>query len=273
MSVLVLMIITVCCIGFLQKIKVDNSVSTANLKSDNRSFKRKQYNKNTTFKNRHNFDPWLNERPTTNSADKTFKPVFSTTNKPSNESFQWNKEFLSKIDWKLYEDICMEYLRIKNCGADVTCIGADGGIDIKVSDKNGKIIALAQCKAWNKSIGVSLIRELFGVMAAEKVKYGIFLTTSTFSEDAKQFAHNKPILLVDGEELIKLVNLLNVAEKKRLDDFVNNRDWSIPTCVHCNVKLIKRTTKSGPNAGRIFWGCTNYPSCKVTMHFAKTATG
>jgi restriction system protein len=272
MSALVMTIfIFLCIIGFLNKLKADDIVAT-NLKSNNRSFKRRHHTKNTTsVKNRHNADPQFKEIPLANSAEKTTKTDFTAIRLQKYENLHWNKEFLSKIDWKLYEDICMEYLRIKNCDADVTCTGADGGIDIKVNDKNGKVIALAQCKSWNKPIGVSLIRELFGIMAAEKVKHGIFLTTSIFSNEAKQFAQNKALLLVDGDEFIKAISLLRLEDKKRIDILVGQDDSSTPTCVHCNLKLVKRTTKSGPNAGRIFWGCANYPKCKITMHFAKAA--
>ena len=109
--------------------------------------------------------------------------VPASCTKPVNQGpIQWDKTFLKSLEWKLFEDVCMEYLRIKNCETSVTCIGADGGIDMKVSDANGHVIAIAQCKAWyKKPIGVSHIRELYGVMAAEKVKHGIFLTTSEFS--------------------------------------------------------------------------------------------
>jgi restriction system protein len=269
MSALVMTVFIFLCIGFLNKLKADDIVAT-NLKPNNRPFKRRYHTKKTTsLKNRRNADPWFKELPSANSAEKTSKTDFTAIYPQKNESLYWNKEFLRKIDWKLYEDICMEYLRIKNCDADVTCTGADGGIDIKVNDKNGKVIALAQCKSWNKPIGVSLIRELFGIMAAEKVKHGIFLTTSIFSNEAKQFAQSKPLLLIDGEEFIKAINLLRLEDKKRIEILVNQDDYSTPTCVHCNLKLVKRTTKSGPNAGRIFWGCVNYPTCKVTMHFAK----
>ncbi|MBK8814106.1 MAG: restriction endonuclease [Methylococcaceae bacterium] len=189
----------------------------------------------------------------------------------STKQIQWDKAFLNKIEWKLFEDICMEYLRIKHCDANVTCSGADGGIDITIKDNQDRIIAFAQCKSWSKPIGVSHIRELFGVMASERVKVGVFLTTSFFSKEAKQFAIDKPLVLIDGDELIRLINLLSPEQRERIEKLINKGDFSTPTCVHCNVKLIQRTTKSGPNAGRVFWGCVNYPRCKVTMHISKKA--
>jgi hypothetical protein len=35
-----------------------------------------------------------------------------------------------------------------------------------------------------------------------------------------------------------------------------------PKCPQCGGQMVLRTAKSGPNQGRQFWGCTNYPRCK-----------
>lgn len=38
----------------------------------------------------------------------------------------------------------------------------------------------------------------------------------------------------------------------------------IPRCPHCGRTMALRTAKSGPHAGRQFWGCTGYPECRGT---------
>lgn len=186
--------------------------------------------------------------------------------KPTNErNTKWDKTFLQSLEWKRYEEVCMEYLRIKNCAADVTCTGADGGIDIKIADKNGNMLAIGQCKAWNKPIGVSLIRELYGVKASEQIKHGIFLTTSIYSQEAIEFAKNKALLLIDGDVFVKLINDLDEINKQRIDQIATEGDYTTPTCVHCNVKMIKRIATKGKDEGNAFWGCINYPKCRKTM--------
>lgn len=198
---------------------------------------------------------------------KEKKADYSGTVHPANQDvIRWTKAFLRSLEWKRYEEVCMEYLRIKNCQANVTCIGADGGIDIKIADSAGVVFAIGQCKAWNRPIGVSLIRELYGVMAADKVRHGIFLTTSEYSKDALEFAKGKNLLLIDSDELISLINSLDEISKRRIDLIATEGDYTTPTCVNCNVKMIKRTAKKGAKAGNQFWGCPNYPKCKNTMH-------
>ncbi|MDO9049082.1 MAG: restriction endonuclease [Methylobacter sp.] len=185
---------------------------------------------------------------------------------PANENcIRWNKAFLKSLEWKRYEEVCMEYLRIKSCHADVTSIGADGGIDIKVKDKNGNTLAVAQCKSWKRPIGVDLIRQIYGIMAGERIKLGIFLTTSVFSPDAIKFAEEKKLILIDADELINLINGLKDDDKKKIDRIATEGDYTTPTCVHCNVKMVKRVATKGMNEGSEFWGCVNFPKCRKTM--------
>lgn len=37
-----------------------------------------------------------------------------------------------------------------------------------------------------------------------------------------------------------------------------------PLCPRCNKPMRRRTARQGPNAGKDFWGCTDYPNCKGT---------
>ncbi|WP_313514781.1 protein kinase domain-containing protein [Pseudomonas sp.] len=41
---------------------------------------------------------------------------------------------------------------------------------------------------------------------------------------------------------------------------------SIVRCPACNAKMVRRKAKRGPNAGRAFWGCSLYPTCKGTRN-------
>ena len=41
---------------------------------------------------------------------------------------------------------------------------------------------------------------------------------------------------------------------------------SVPTCQWCGSPLVVRTVKEGYNAGKQFYGCSNYPKCKYTQN-------
>lgn len=61
---------------------------------------------------------------------------------------------------------------------------------------------LVQCKQWRaQQVGVSVVRELYGIMAAERVAGGYVFTSGTFTRDAKAFAAGRNIELLDGREV------------------------------------------------------------------------
>ena len=46
------------------------------------------------------------------------------------------------------------------------------------------------------------------------------------------------------------------------------RDASSPSCPACGQPMRQRTAKSGPKAGRPFWGCSGYPDCWGTREMS-----
>ena len=71
--------------------------------------------------------------------------------------------------------------------------------------------------------------------------------------------------------------LLNVIQTRRLKpslktnrDHVKNLESRLTnnfskTCPKCGNEMILRTTKSGENAGKQFWGCSQFPKCRSTL--------
>ncbi len=43
----------------------------------------------------------------------------------------------------------------------------------------------------------------------------------------------------------------------------------VPLCPRCSGTMVKRIAKGGENAGKEFWGCTNFPKCReiVTLQY------
>ncbi len=194
------------------------------------------------------------------------------TTKPRQRSkkMYWDKDFLLSIEWKVFEDVCAEYLRLEGHNASVTSIGKDGGIDLIIKNNNGRVIGIGQCKARkDKAVNVNEVRELYGIMAAEGVKHGVYITTSTFTKDAHDFCKNKPIRLINGDDFLRLCHELDTKSKNQLDKVAKVINYDIPTCVSCNIKMVKRTNAKGQGGTSVFWGCKNYPLCKKTLSVRK----
>jgi Holliday junction resolvasome RuvABC ATP-dependent DNA helicase subunit len=89
---------------------------------------------------------------------------------------------------------------------ELTRATGDGGIDI-VAYLDRPIVGgryLVQCKRFADAtlIGAPMVREFYGAFVADRsaVK-GLFITTSSFSAQAREFVQHLPIELVDGAQL------------------------------------------------------------------------
>jgi restriction system protein len=170
-------------------------------------------------------------------------------------------ETIRSISWREFEELVGEAYRRKGYSVTETGGGgADGGVDLVLRKDGDKL--LVQCKHWKiVKVGVKVVRELYGVVAAEGATGGIVISSGTFTQEAKDFAKDKPLELVDGSGLLKLI-----AEVQRSPMHLPSKSNGI-TCPSCGVEMVLRTAKKGPNAGEKFWGCSNFPKCNATKPY------
>lgn len=171
----------------------------------------------------------------------------------------WNIELLRAIEWKRFEELCAAYFEAIGFSAQTTRNGPDGGIDIRLStNPAGPTEILVQCKAWNTlKVGVKPVRELFGVMANEKVREGIFVTTGTFTSDAQSFAPYGSLHLIDGESLHSKILALSPEQQKGLLRVAVSGDFITPSCPSCGIKLVLRNSSTDGSKCNPPRFCTN----------------
>ena len=67
----------------------------------------------------------------------------------------------------------------------------DGGVDVVAVRKAGlgSFLGLVQCKRWrpDRAVGISVVRELYGVVEAERATFASLFTTSYFSRESLDF--------------------------------------------------------------------------------------
>ena len=163
--------------------------------------------------------------------------------------------------------------------------GADGGIDLVLSKpaQNGREKYLVQCKQWRAwKVGVDVVRELYGVMAARGAAGGFVVTSGRFTSEAARFAEGRNLTLVDGSRLQSMLREAKGSVRKAPDaapaPSSPASDVSPPTtasttapaplqapdCPLCAKPMLQRTAKRGAGAGNRFWGCTGFPACRGT---------
>ncbi len=93
----------------------------------------------------------------------------------------------------------------------------DGGIDgIIKEDRLGLDVIYIQAKRWEGTVGSPEIHKFAGALQGQHATKGIFITTSTFSKEASNFASiiaNK-IVLIDGQQLAQLMIDFDVGVAK-----------------------------------------------------------
>lgn len=177
----------------------------------------------------------------------------------------WSAEVFDLIEWRRFEALCEALFGQAGFETNSQSHGADGGIDIWLFSKNHPDgpVSVAQCKRWStKPVKVAEVRALLGSMVDKKVSRGIFATTSTFTQEALEFARNNRIQTLDRVGLLGLIQKRSPDQQAHLLSVATDGEFWVPTCASCGVKMTRRTPKKGGNA---FWGCVNFPKCKTTM--------
>ena len=100
-------------------------------------------------------------------------------------------KLLYELSPRLFEQVVAEMLSRLGYEVTLTPASRDGGKDIYAASRNhlGSFLYIVECKKYapDNLVGVALVRQLYGVVQAEKATAGILATTSFFTKDAKEF--------------------------------------------------------------------------------------
>jgi restriction system protein len=159
---------------------------------------------------------------TFNKIDKRFiesQEVISSLDQTNN---------LATMPWQDFEvlirDLFSKEFSNKDAEVKVTRASKDGGVDAVVFDpdpiRGGKFVI--QAKRYTNTVGVSSVRDLYGTVMNEGANRGILVTTASYGPDAYEFSKDKPITLINGNELLHLLDKhghkahINLYEAKKM---------------------------------------------------------
>ena len=135
---------------------------------------------------------------------------------------------LAAMDWEDFEHLIRELFEKEfskpGCEVRVTQASRDGGVDSVVLDSDpihgGKTVI--QAKRYTNTVGVAAVRELYGTVLNEGAMKGILVTTADYGPDAYEFAKGKPLVLLNGANLLHLLEKhghkakIDIQEAKRI---------------------------------------------------------
>lgn len=146
---------------------------------------------------------------------------------------------LQQPSWREFEQLAGAYFERMGYSVSFTPDGADGGVD--VISRKGSETFLIQCKQWRATqVGVSVVRELFGVMVAQGATGAFVVSIGPFSAEAEAFAEGRNIKLIDAHTLLKSRQSAQLSAVSRN---VATNASAIPACPKCGASMIRRVAK------------------------------
>ena len=132
-------------------------------------------------------------------------------------------EILLNVSPNRFEVIVLDVLHGLGYGIsrqDLQRVGGSGdaGIDGIISlDKLGLEKVYVQAKRWQGTVGRPELQAFYGALAGQKAKRGIFITTSSFTVQALEFAKTvEGLALIDGARLVELMMDTEVGVTSRV---------------------------------------------------------
>ncbi|MCI2244568.1 restriction endonuclease [Xanthomonas sp. PPL568] len=179
-------------------------------------------------------------------------------------------ESLAAGGWRQFERLVGEAFRRQGYAVEETGLGgADGGIDLILRKDDRR--TLVQCKQWKRQqVGVSVVREMYGLLAHHQADAVKIVCVGSYTGDAERFARGKPIELIGGERLLKMIQATRSAgatgayPKPRNEPLlvtVIDTASDSAVCSQCGSELVQRVNK---RTCELFLGCSQFPRCRGT---------
>ena len=167
-----------------------------------------------------------------NSKDIALKKLYDEINNELTPKISLVKCLVSygfnHIDPIKFEELILKIFEVFGYIGNLTQRSGDEGIDILLTDPEGSTV-IVQCKRFTElqNITPKEVREFVGSMVHAKAKYGYFITTTSFSNQAEEFCKNKEIILIDGLRLKKLFLLAVKVEINKEQYFAISKHFKI----------------------------------------------
>ena len=125
-------------------------------------------------------------------------------------------EAMHSLSPRQFEEMVCELLDKQGYTVKLTKQTRDGGKDIIVVQNSllGEFCIYVECKKYDQSnpVGVGLIRQLYGTVIADKATAGLYVTTSYYTRDAKEFTETikHQMSLKDYNDLVYELNKIEI---------------------------------------------------------------
>lgn len=152
---------------------------------------------------------------------------------------RWTLELLRDLDWKRFQELVALLLLRTGFQAEIAWIRPDAAVVMTVTHPTqGGTDALVQCPAWNLAdTPLAPLRDLHHAVLEAGAARGIFITPGDFSAEARAYARNKPLELIDGRDLLRTLSRLSPEEHAYYLRIATVGQYNVPSCPECARKM------------------------------------
>jgi Restriction endonuclease len=127
---------------------------------------------------------------------------------PADTDGEWSEDMLIATDWRSFENMVEALFRQAGFRSRILSLSEDGGADIGLFSRNqpGSPASVLHCHhSGAERIGVSRVRALRHVMSEHQVPRGQLVISGRYTSDAKAYAREHHIRLMDGPAILALI--------------------------------------------------------------------
>ena len=103
-----------------------------------------------------------------------------------------------------------------------------------------------------------------------RVRRNAELKGAVLTEEKIDALYNKLYPLTQVTEEQKAAHVKSVEQKKQHGRKTEEIKTQKGSCPRCGSALVLRTARKGPQAGKQFWGCSNFPQCRFVKQVEST---
>ena len=177
-----------------------------------------------------------------------------------------DKDLLNGLDLKTFNKLCISFFDQMGFRASKAVASEDperSDISILYSKHNDKPFSIFQCSIIPGSTPAESIKKFKDAMTGAHLSSGYFLTTTEFSEIAKDFAKDNNINLIDAEKFVELTDKMPEASQNLLFEVAMTRGEAqeeshktdAHSCPKCGTNMNLRVSAEGKYKTGKYWQC------------------
>jgi restriction system protein len=134
----------------------------------------------------------------------------------------WSPRVLERIDWRNFEALCTAFFKQAGFSTSTQgqpAEGGNGGVDIWVQSRHMPEPRIVRCRHWEgQQVTAKELRDFLAAISTQGLAHGTYVTSSTFTPEAMDFAKANGIQTQDGEALLKLISHRTQEQQQALLD-------------------------------------------------------